>query len=93
MEPGILVGLTLALFSGTLDGSMAFPMQFASRWRWENIWLVYSIFGMLLIPWIVASLTLANFLEARSVLTNNVKAAVWAQPDVDSLIAQTKKEI
>jgi L-rhamnose-H+ transport protein len=75
MEPEILIGLTLALFSGTLDGSMAFPMQYASRWRWENIWLVYSIFGMLLIPWFVASLTLANSLE---IYQQSPRNALWA---------------
>ena len=41
METAILVGLALAVCSGTLDGSMAYPMQFARRWRWENIWIVF----------------------------------------------------
>src|SRR5437870_8211527 len=63
MNSGILWGLTLAVLSGTLDGSMALPMQFASRWRWENIWLVYSLFGMILLPWLVAFLTLSNALK------------------------------
>ena len=60
MEMAILVGLALAVCSGTLDGSMAYPMQFARRWRWENIWIVFSIFGMILLPSFVVFLTLGN---------------------------------
>jgi len=36
MEPRTTVGIALTILSGTLEGSMAFPMQFASRWRWEK---------------------------------------------------------
>jgi L-rhamnose-H+ transport protein len=75
MESGILLGLALAVFSGTLDGSMAFPMQFATRWRWENIWLVYSIFGMVLLPWLVAFVTLSNALK---IYERTPSQALWA---------------
>ena len=75
MDPGAAMGLTLAVLSGTLDGSMALPMQFASRWRWENIWLVYSLFGMLLIPWLIAALTLSNALQ---IYQHAPSPALWA---------------
>ena len=75
MDSGILLGLTLAVFSGTLDGSMAVPMQFASRWRWENIWLVYSVFGMIVLPWLVALLTLSNVLK---IYEQTPTQALWA---------------
>jgi len=63
MELGPAARLGLAILSGTLDGSMALPMQFVSRWRWENIWLVYSIFGMVLISWGVVLATLSAILQ------------------------------
>jgi L-rhamnose-H+ transport protein len=75
MEPRTTVGIALTILSGTLEGSMAFPMQFASGWRWENIWLVYSIFGMLLIPWAVASFTLADSLL---IYGQSPRPALWA---------------
>ena len=75
MELGPAAGLGLAILSGTLDGSMALPMQFASRWRWENIWLVYSIFGMVLIPWGVASITCSN---ALLIYEQSPNEALWA---------------
>lgn len=75
MESGILIGLLLSASSGTLDGSMAAPMHFATRWRWENIWLVYAIFGMLLLPWMVAWVTLADLFE---VYERAPSSAVWA---------------
>jgi L-rhamnose-H+ transport protein len=75
MEPNTAVGLGLSVLSGTLDGSMAVPMQFATRWRWENIWLVYSIFGMVLVPWGVSSITLSNTLR---VYQQAPTQALWA---------------
>ena len=60
MEPGAFVGLGLATMSGVIDGTTTVPMQFARRWRWENIWLLYSFFGMICGPWIVLFFFLPN---------------------------------
>jgi len=56
----LFIGFNLAILSGMLDGSMASPMQLAKSWRWENIWLVYSLFGMLLVPWSFAFFALED---------------------------------
>jgi L-rhamnose-H+ transport protein len=29
-------------------------MKFTRNWAWENVWLLYSIVGLLLLPWVVA---------------------------------------
>jgi len=54
MKEQISVGLALVLVGSLLNGSFAVPMKRASAWRWENIWLVYSVVGMILLPWMVA---------------------------------------
>jgi L-rhamnose-H+ transport protein len=46
------LGLMLAALGGSCDASMAFVMGLAKRWRWENIWLVWAIFGCLVLPWV-----------------------------------------
>ncbi len=51
-------GLTLVFAGGLLNGSFAAPMKRLSVWRWENIWLVYSIVGLLILPWAIAQTTI-----------------------------------
>jgi len=35
-----------------MQGAFALPMKYVRLWRWENTWLVYSTFGMLVLPWL-----------------------------------------
>ncbi len=53
-------GLFLVFVGGTLNGSFAAPMKRLSAWRWENIWLVYSVSGLLILPWIIALATIPH---------------------------------
>ncbi len=55
------LGLGLVLLGGFLQGSFALPMKRMPRWRWENTWLVYSVAGMILLPWAVALATVPHF--------------------------------
>jgi L-rhamnose-H+ transport protein len=55
---GAAIGLVL--LGGFLQGSFALPMKRMPRWRWENTWLVYSIAGMLLLPWIMVFVTVPH---------------------------------
>ncbi len=48
--------MLIVLIGGVMQGSFALPMKFARRWAWENIWLVYSLVGLALIPWLAAFL-------------------------------------
>ena len=44
------LGLAIVLFSGMLTASFAAPMKLSRRWNWENTWLVYATFALVLIP-------------------------------------------
>jgi L-rhamnose-H+ transport protein len=57
------LGLGLALLGGFLQGSFALPMKRMSAWRWENTWLVYSVAGMVVLPWAMALATVPHFGE------------------------------
>jgi len=48
----ILIPLILVIIAGFINGSFATPMKYMLRWEEENIWLVFSIWGFLLLPWI-----------------------------------------
>ena len=52
-----IFGFAAIVVGGAMQGSFALPLKFTRRWSWENIWLVYSAAGMLLLPWAAAFLT------------------------------------
>jgi L-rhamnose-H+ transport protein len=53
-------GLMLVIVGGMLNGSFAAPMKRLTLWRWENIWLVYAVSGLLIVPWIIALATVPH---------------------------------
>jgi L-rhamnose-H+ transport protein len=58
MEP--LSGLLVVVAAGALNGAYALPMKGATRWAWENTWLVFSAVGMVVVCWPVAWCTVPN---------------------------------
>lgn len=57
MAPDLLTGLTGVLLGGIFNGSFVAPMKRMKSWSWEASWLVYSVFGLVVIPWVAAWLT------------------------------------
>ena len=53
----------LALLAGILNGSFATPMKYAKYWKWENIWSVWAVVGMLLFPWFMVYVTVPHVLD------------------------------
>jgi L-rhamnose-H+ transport protein len=60
MTGELALGVAAVLFGGLLNGSFVAPMKRLRRWQWENSWLVYSLTGLLIIPWIVAPLAVPD---------------------------------
>lgn len=44
-------GMGIILLSGALNAAFALPMKLSRTWKWENLWLVFSVVGILAIPW------------------------------------------
>src|SRR5579859_704853 len=63
MTEPIGLGPGLALFGGFLQGSFALPMKRMPSWRWENTWLIYSIAGLVVLPWATALATIPHMGE------------------------------
>ena len=51
---------TLALGAGVLNGSFATPTRFMNRWQWENVWALWAVLAMFVLPWIVALATVPH---------------------------------
>jgi len=67
-------GIAGVLVGGILNGSFVAPMKKLPGWKWENTWLVYSISGLLVIPWIAAFVTVPDLM---AVLTGASAASIW----------------
>ena len=52
MQTGL--GVFLALVAGAINGLFALPMKCAPKWSWENVWLPFSIGGLILFPRLIA---------------------------------------
>ncbi len=63
MNESIGWGLGLILLGGFLQGSFVLIWKRMPAWRFENTWLVYSIAGMLVLPWLLAVATVPGFAD------------------------------
>lgn len=56
MSEKFLLGMGIILLSGILNGIFVLPMKYSRRWRWENTWLTYTAFALLLFPLALAAI-------------------------------------
>jgi L-rhamnose-H+ transport protein len=56
-------GLLLLLIAGVANASFTLPMKFTRRWAWENTWLIWSIFALILFPVAATLLTVPRIGE------------------------------
>lgn len=50
------LGLALALAAGAMAGGCMLPLRLLRRWKWENMWLMFSIVALVVVPWGLALL-------------------------------------
>jgi L-rhamnose-H+ transport protein len=61
-----IFGLLLGLISGVMTGSFSLPMKKTTRWSWEATWLIWSVCALLIIPWVIAFVTVPDVLNVFS---------------------------
>lgn len=54
MKSVMLQGIALTMVAGLMSGNCMLPMKFARRWKWENVWLVFSFVSLLVLPCLLA---------------------------------------
>lgn len=63
MSSNVSLGILEILAGGLMSGAFALGMKYARRWSWENIWLVYSVVGLLLLPALITILSVPSLAE------------------------------
>lgn len=73
MSMAIAVGLLLVLVAGIFQGIFLLPMDRTRGWTWEQSWLAFSLFGMIVFNWLITGLTIPQILDIyRSSLARDI---------------------
>ncbi len=84
----ILAGLSLTILGAIMQGGFVFPMKLSAGWRWENLWIVYSVVGLLIIPVFVAGISVPNLISvyrlssAESIIAAALLGCAWGLANV-----------
>jgi L-rhamnose-H+ transport protein len=69
---GLIIGLAASIVSGVLNGSFAAPMKKISNWEWENIWFIYALVALLVLPVTVAMISVPELAGIYAQVDNSV---------------------
>jgi L-rhamnose-H+ transport protein len=56
MTRSAFAGLGLTVIAGAMSGNCMLPAKFVRHWKWENVWLVFSLVSLVVLPWGLALL-------------------------------------
>jgi L-rhamnose-H+ transport protein len=76
-------GVALSILAGIMLGAFAVPMKKVKIWGWEHTWLAFSVFALIVMPFLVALATIPDLFsvwkETRpaTLLTVAGFAALW----------------
>ena len=62
----LIIAIIFIALGGFASGSFYLPLKYVKKWKWESGWIVYSIFALLIGPWIMAFITLNGVSEVIS---------------------------
>ncbi len=55
--------LLVVILAAVFQGSFAVPMSYTRNWKWEQSWLVFSVFGMIVFNIVFAAISLPHLFE------------------------------
>lgn len=69
MTQSLSIGIALTLLAGLMSGNCMLPMKFSRSWKWENIWLVFSVVSLVILPWALALSLVDRLFQTYSALS------------------------
>ena len=73
MMSGTSTGIATLIVAGVTNASFTMPMKYARKWAWENTWLVWTVFSLVVLPLAVTFVTVPNLSAVyRSVTLNTI---------------------
>src|SRR5271157_4056400 len=77
------LGMAVIFVSGSLNAAFPMPMKYSRAWKWENLWMVFSVVGIFIIPWTLAFALVPRLLQVyaevptRALLLPMVFGLLW----------------
>lgn len=68
----------ILVLAGVMNASFTLPMKYARRWAWENTWLAWTIFALLVLPLVITYATVPNLGEIYRSSALNIVVEVIA---------------
>src|SRR5512136_3037428 len=56
------LGVLIFALGGLAGAIFYLPFKKVKGWAWESYWLIYAIFGLVLVPWVLAYATSPNLI-------------------------------
>jgi L-rhamnose-H+ transport protein len=53
-------GIATLIVAGIANGSFTMPMKYTRKWAWENTWLAWTVFALVLLPFVATLLTIPS---------------------------------
>jgi L-rhamnose-H+ transport protein len=53
-------GVATLIIAGVMNASFTMPMKYARKWAWENTWLAWTMFALVVLPFVTALMTIPN---------------------------------
>lgn len=61
-EGGEMLWILIAVAAGVIQGSFTLPMKYTGKWQWENTWGMWSVWALLILPWVIAFSTVPDLM-------------------------------
>jgi L-rhamnose-H+ transport protein len=58
-----MLGFLIAIVAGLVQGSFALPMKYTGKWKWEHTWSMWSVWALVIVPWIIGLATVPRLFE------------------------------
>lgn len=71
MSLSILYGILLITVGAFMSGSFAIPFDKVKGWKWENHWLVYSLFAYVIVPLLVSLVFVPDLMKVLNAAPSN----------------------
>jgi len=63
MQPNPGLGIVIFVLGGLAGAVFYMPFKKVRNWAWESYWMIYAVFGLIIVPWILAFSTSPNVLS------------------------------
>jgi L-rhamnose-H+ transport protein len=74
LKDTVVLGSSLAILSGLMNGAFTLPMWYLGRWEWENVWSVFVVTSCLILPAVIISIIAP---QSWIILAHAPAHAVW----------------